>query len=49
MVHKRDDGSWVISGAIPEDMAQKAKEKLDENPELSDGGLIREAFREYLD
>lgn len=48
MVHKRNDGSWVISGAIPEELAQEAKEQIESDPELTDGRMVREALRDYL-
>jgi len=49
MVYQREDGGYNISGSLPEQLAQRVETVVQNNPELSEGQLIREGLREALE
>jgi metal-responsive CopG/Arc/MetJ family transcriptional regulator len=48
MVHKRTDGKWQISAAMNDELGKAVKEAIDNDLEMNDGRLVREALRHEL-
>jgi Arc/MetJ-type ribon-helix-helix transcriptional regulator len=48
MVRERPDGRFELTAIMPEQLANQVKETVENDPEMNDSRLVREALRREL-